>query len=283
MSGLAGQIVVITGCSSGIGRALAEEFHARGHRVFATARKLSALESLEKKGIETRSLDVTNAQSVRSAIDSVVQDAGRIDLVVNNAGILVVGPLAEIPLDDLRAEFETNVYGALSVAQAAVPHMKRQGSGRIVMVGSVSAELATPFSGAYCASKAALHTATEVLRLELEPFNIGVTLVAPGAIKSSIDVSARRYAEKYRSKDSLYAPLAAQIEARAGASQQSPMPAAAFARRFVAAVTRKAAPRTVRIGKEAWIFPVVKAGVPGGARDILLAKAFKLDRLRKAK
>lgn len=280
MARLEKQVVLITGCSSGIGRALALEFHARGHRVFATARKLTSLTELETAGMEIRQLDVTNSQSIRSAVNSVVQETGRLDIVVNNAGILVVGPLAEIPIDDFRAEFETNVTGALAVVQAAVVHMHRQGGGRIVNVGSVSAELATPFSGAYCASKAALHTLTDVLRIELEPFGIETILVAPGAVKSSIDTGARRYAEKYRSAESIYHPVSKQIERRAGASQERPMTAEAFARRFVQMVTAAKAPRMVRIGREAWIFPVVKAGLPAGTRDRLLSRAFGLGKLK---
>lgn len=277
------QVVMITGCSSGIGEALAREFHARGHRVFATARKLSALAALEKTGIETRTLDVTSAQSIRSAMESIVQETGRLDMVVNNAGILVVGPLAEIGLDDFRSEFETNVTGALAVCQEAVRQFVKQGRGRIVNVGSVSAELATPFSGAYCASKSALHTLTDVLRVELAPFNIEVILVAPGAVRSKIDVAARRYTERYRNRESLYYSVADQIERRAGASQERPMSAEDFARKFVAKVTAKRAPHTVRIGREAWIFPVVKAGLPPRTRDRLLEKAFRIDRLRGSK
>ncbi len=279
MASLEKQVVLITGCSSGIGEALAREFHAKGHRVVATARKLSSLNHLENLGIETRSLDITNPQSIRSAIGSVVQEAGRIDMIVNNAGILVVGPLAEIPLEDFRAEFETNVTGALAVIQEAVPLFAKQGRGRIVNVGSVMAELGTPFAGAYCASKAALHMLTDILRVELAPFGIDVILVAPGAIKSKIDVGARRYAEKYGAEGSLYRPVANQIERRAGASQENPMPAEKFAKKFVAAVTAASAPRMVRIGREAWIFPVVKAGLPAAARDRFLSKAFRLDRL----
>ncbi len=279
MTMLERQTVLVTGCSSGIGLALAREFKTRGHRVFATARRAETLEGLRGDGIDTLALDVTRPESVAAAVAAVAEKAGRLDIVVNNAGYLLVGPLAEVPLEDFRREFETNVTGALTVIQAAVPHMAKARHGRIVNIGSVSGEFPTPFAGAYCASKSALHTVTQVLRMELAPLGIAAILVEPGSIRSDIGKNAAPAAGRYRSPQSLYRSVSRQIEARAGASQRRPIPAGAFARKLVTAVTRDRPPRTVRIGWEAWALPVVKAAFTANAVDRQLSRAFGLDRL----
>ncbi|MCB0220272.1 MAG: SDR family oxidoreductase, partial [Chrysiogenetes bacterium] len=176
---LKNQVILITGCSSGIGRALSLELAARGHRVYASARRPEALEDLKSKGIDAVALDVNDGESIKAAVHLIHEDAGRIDMVVNNAGFSLVGPLAEVDLADFRRELETNVVGPVALAQAAIPHMVKQGSGRIVNVGSTVGILPTPFAGAYCASKSAIHMLSEVMRIELAPFGIDVILVAP--------------------------------------------------------------------------------------------------------
>jgi len=150
-------VVLITGCSSGIGRALAVEFAAQGHQVFATARKIETIRDLEGPRTAVLTLDVTDAASIAEAVKAVADRAGRIDVLVNNAGFGLMGPMAEISLDDFRRQLETNVVGPLAMVQAVAPWMVKQRSGRIINVGSVSGVFTTPFSGAYCASKAALH------------------------------------------------------------------------------------------------------------------------------
>src|SRR5512142_312010 len=150
-------VALITGCSSGIGRALAHEFDRNGYRTFATARRIETLADLEGKNMERLQLDVTDLDSVQAAVDQTVARAGRIDIVVNNAGYILAGPLAEVPIDEFKRLFDTNVAGALAVVRAAFPHMASAGSGRVVNIGSIVGVLPTPFAGAYCASKSALH------------------------------------------------------------------------------------------------------------------------------
>jgi NAD(P)-dependent dehydrogenase (short-subunit alcohol dehydrogenase family) len=272
--------VLITGCSTGIGRALAEEFARRGQRVFATARRVEALAGLEGDGIEKLALDVTDAGSIARAVAHVIESAGRIDLLINNAGKNTAGPLCELPLDEVRGLFETNVVGLLAVTQAVFPHMARARRGRIVNIGSVVGILPTPFGGVYCASKSAVHMLSEVLRMEAAPFGVEVVLVQPGGVRSSISDNAEQGLARYAQNFELYRPFAESIAKRARASQATgPMDTAAFARRLVAQLLRRRAPRVIRLGAGARVLPRL-ADLPGALRDAALSRRFGLQRGR---
>ena len=276
---LENQVVLMTGCSSGIGRALAVELNARGHRVFASARKLDSLAGLDAR-IVPLSLDVTDGASITAALSQVLEREGRIDMLINNAGFNAIGPLAEVPLDDVRRLFETNVTGLLAATQAVVPHMARRRSGRIVNIGSVVGLLPTPFAGPYCATKAAVHMLSEVLRMEVEPFGIDVVVVQPGGVRSSISDTASVGLERYAQSDSLYQPVHAQIEARARASQQNPMDTEEFARRVADAVLQTRAPRIVRAGSGARLYPTM-SHLPRPMIHKLMQRRFKLSALER--
>ena len=178
------KVVLVTGCSSGIGRELVRQLREQGHGVAATARRPDTLRDLLETGVTTHRLDVTDEDSIHGAVAEVMEAHGRIDILINNAGSGLIGPTAELPMADIRRQFETNVFGALALIQAVVPVMARQGSGRIINMGSVSGITATPWAGPYCASKAALHLFSDALRMELAPFGISVITVQPGGIRS---------------------------------------------------------------------------------------------------
>ena len=151
------QVVLITGCSTGIGRALAVEYAARGHRVFATARKPEVLADIvTSPNVVAFSLDVNSAESIATAVEKVIAMAGHIDILVNNAGYGQMGPILDVTAEQVRAQFETNIVGAIEMMKAVAPHMIAAKRGRIVNIGSISGILTTPFAGIYCASKAAL-------------------------------------------------------------------------------------------------------------------------------
>ncbi|MGI8756623.1 MAG: SDR family oxidoreductase [Acidimicrobiales bacterium] len=175
--------VLITGCSTGIGRAAARELHARGHDVVATARRTEALEDLG--AALALPLDVTEPESIRSA----VRQAGNLDALVNNAGIAVYGPLESIPLEDVRRTFETNTFGALAMMQAVVPTFRQRRSGVVVNVSSVAGRFAPALSGIYSASKFALEAMSEALRAEVRRFGVRVHLIEPGVVSSHIQSS----------------------------------------------------------------------------------------------
>ena len=280
MTRLEDLVVLITGCSSGIGRALAHELRRAGHRSYATARRQESLAELAAEGVTALALDVNDGASIAAAVAQVVAREGRLDMLVNNAGVNFFGPLAEVPLERVRALFETNLTSIVATSQAVFPQMVRQGSGRIVNVGSVVGVLPTPFAGPYCASKAAVHMISDVLRMEVAPFGIEVIVVQPGAVRSNIAEAGSQELERYRSPDSHYREAYAGIVKRAYASQQDPTEAADFAREVVAAITAVPAPRLVRAGRGADVLPQL-ATLPGEDLDRTLSDQFGLSALRR--
>ena len=195
--------VLITGCSTGIGKALAESLHNKGYKVIASARSESKLAPLAELGIVNLPLDVTLAESIASAIQSIEQQGLNVDILINNAGYGAMGPLAEMPTEELEKQFATNVYGPVNMVRACLPMLRQSKQPLIVNIGSVSGILVTPFSGAYCATKAALHALSDALRMELAPFGIDVMTVMPGAIESEFGNSAEASLARTLPKDSL--------------------------------------------------------------------------------
>jgi NADP-dependent 3-hydroxy acid dehydrogenase YdfG len=272
------QVVLVTGCSTGIGRALARELVAQGHRTFATARRLESIADLKAAGAEILQLDVDDVGSVAAAVETLIDRAGRIDVLINNAGINLFGPLVEIPLERIRALFETNLVGLVAVTQAVFPHMAARRSGRIVNIGSVAGLLPTPWAAPYCASKSAVHMLSEVLRIEVKPFGIDVVTVQPGAVKSSIADSGSRDVERYRADTSRYRAAYEGILKRSYASQDDPTPTEVFARELVDRCLADPAPRIVRIGNRADAIAKMAEADPD-ARDEAMAATFGVGRL----
>jgi NAD(P)-dependent dehydrogenase (short-subunit alcohol dehydrogenase family) len=207
--------ILITGSSSGIGRAIAERFGARGWRVFASLRRPDAGASLRdlaaRKGwqLTTPELDVTSDDSVATAVGEVLrQTDGRLDVLVNNAGYYAYGPLEETSTDELRAQLETNVVGVHRVTRAVLPAMRARISGTIVTIGSLSGRVAVPMVGPYHATKWALEGMIEAWRLELYPFGIRIVLIEPGPFETAFYTNQRRAAAAERA-DSPYAALLA--------------------------------------------------------------------------
>jgi NADP-dependent 3-hydroxy acid dehydrogenase YdfG len=272
------QVVLVTGCSSGIGRALAGAFVDAGHRVLATARRPESIADLERETVATALLDVTSETSISEAVSTCLAWAGRIDMLVNNAGYGLIGPVAELGLEELRQQLETNVVGLVAATQAVIPHMAAAHRGRIVNIGSVSGITAAPFGGAYSGSKAAVHLLSDALRMEVAPLGIEVVTVQPGAVATRFSSRAMDGIERYRS-GSLYSGVSDAIETRAKFSEYRSMAAEDFARRVVAAVTRKRPPHTIRLGSGSRLLPSM-AMIPVRLRDRILSKRFGLERLR---
>ena len=255
------------------------ELSGRGYRCFATARREESVAELGAEGFEALRLDVNDAGSIREAVAGVIADAGRIDMLVNNAGRSAFAPIAEMPLEKVEEILATNLMGPLAMTQAVVPHMAARGRGCIVNVASIVGSVPTPFGGAYSTSKAALRTLSEVLRMEVEPFGIDVVVVEPGSIRSDVAKKSLREPERYAAGSSLYSRVAESIERRAEASQAAPMETAEFARRLADAITRPRPPRTVRIGAAMGSLLLLER-LPGALRDRLLSRHFELDRLK---
>jgi NAD(P)-dependent dehydrogenase (short-subunit alcohol dehydrogenase family) len=181
-------VVLITGVSSGIGLATARKFVASGSRVFGTVRKLD--KATPTPGVELIEMDVRNDASVRAAVLSVIQRAARIDVLVNNAGINLLGAVEETTPDEAAMLFDTNLLGALRVSQAVLPHMRAQRQGRIVNVSSVLGFLPAPYMGLYAASKHAIEGPSESLDHEVRQFGIRVTLVEPFYTKTNLEANS---------------------------------------------------------------------------------------------
>jgi NAD(P)-dependent dehydrogenase (short-subunit alcohol dehydrogenase family) len=176
-------VALITGASSGIGRATAELLAARGFQVFGTSRAPAASSGAAYAML---ALDVRSERSVAGAVGAVLEAAGRVDLLVNNAGTVQAGAIEETSIAEVQGQLDTNVFGALRMIQAVLPHMRRQGSGQIINVGSILGHVAPPFIGTYATSKFALEGLTEALRAEVEPFGIRVSLIEPAFVKTNL-------------------------------------------------------------------------------------------------
>jgi NADP-dependent 3-hydroxy acid dehydrogenase YdfG len=176
------EAVLITGCSSGIGYATAERLAAEGWKVYATARRPETLAELERKGCVTLALDVTDEDSMTAAVTTVTEAEGAVGVLINNAGYSQSGAVEAIPLDTVRRQFDTNVFGLIRMCQLVLPGMREQHYGKIVNIGSMGGRLTFPGGGFYHATKYAIEAISDALRFEVRGFGVDVILVEPGLI-----------------------------------------------------------------------------------------------------
>jgi len=272
--------ILITGCSSGIGAALATELHKRGNRVYASARRPDTLAPLTEQGLDTLALDVNDDASIAAAMARIESEAGHLDMLINNAGFSQVGAVVDLTREDLRRQYETNVVSPVAMTRAALPLLRAGAAGNgkaiVVNVGSIVGLFTTPFSGAYSSSKAALHSLSDGLRMELAPFGIRVVTIQPGGVRSSFGSHAE---EAIRlPEDSLYRPVEAGILARAQAGQQGATPVQEFVEPVVDALLRPSPPAVIRGGKNSIRLPLLKKLLPLQTFDRMVSKVFGLDR-----
>lgn len=270
-------VALITGCSSGIGRALADAFKAAGYKVWASARKAEDVAALASAGFTAVQLDVNDSAALEQLGERINQQHGGLDVLINNAGYGAMGPLLDGGVAAMQRQFETNVFSIVGVTRALFPVLRRA-KGLVVNIGSVSGVLVTPFAGAYCASKAAVHALSDALRMELAPFGIRVMEVQPGAIQSSFAKNAGHEAEQLINEQSPWFPLREGIRARAKASQDKPTPASEFADVLLNAVQQRKPPRLIRIGNGSRALPMLAALLPKGLLESTLMKRFGLRR-----
>src|SRR5438045_7807883 len=174
--------VLITGCSAGIGQATAARLAADGWKGYATARRPETLDELKAKGCETLALDVTDDASMRAAVDAVSAAEGAVGVLVNNAGYSQSGAVESLPLEQIRRQFETNVFGLIRMCQLVLPGMREQRWGKIVNLGSMGGKLTFPGGGIYHATKYAVEALSDALRFEVRGFGVDVILIEPGLI-----------------------------------------------------------------------------------------------------
>lgn len=180
------KVILITGASAGLGLSIANHLAAKGYTVYGVSRNIEQ----GSHSFHTLKMDVGDTESIRTAVQRIISEQGRIDVLINNAGLSIAGPVENLAIADVSTILDTNVLGVLRTMQAVLPHMRARKAGHIINISSIGSENGLPFRGAYSASKAALDRLTEALRTELMPYNIQVCYVQPGGIKT--DINAHR-------------------------------------------------------------------------------------------
>jgi NADP-dependent 3-hydroxy acid dehydrogenase YdfG len=215
--------VLVTGCSSGIGRAAAETLVARGHTVYATARRTETLTELEAAGARVLALDVTSEESMSSAVKTIEAEHGTVGALVNNAGYGEYGTVEETDLDKVRTMFETNVFGLARLTQLVLPAMREAHSGRVVNIGSMGGRFTFPVGRYYHATKYAVEAITDALRNEVRGFGIGVSLIEPGLIRTGFEETALTSDAAATQEHSPYAALLASSASNTTGGYGNPM------------------------------------------------------------
>ena len=263
------KVILVTGASSGIGAAIGARLARDGHRVFGTARHAPGT---APDRVTLVPLDVRSDESVRACVDGVLSSAGRLDVLVNNAGYLLAGAIEEATIEQAQAEFDTNFFGIVRMVKAVLPTMRKQRRGLIVNMSSLAGIVPFPFWGFYNASKFAVEGYSESLRYELKPFGINVAMVEPGAIKTPFD------SKPPATPMPEYAPWRDQALKTMGLFySKAPGPEAVAS--VVARIVRSDSPRLRnKLTREAIFLPFVKRLLPDSAFESLARGFFKLDK-----
>ncbi|KAJ7938472.1 NAD(P)-binding protein [Mycena leptocephala] len=278
MSSKSRKTVLITGCSAGgIGYELAKEYHSKGLRVIATARRLDALIDLAALGLETLQLDVTKIESVQAGrvhVESLT--GGTLDILVNNAGQSYSVPATDINIDEVKGMFEVNLFGVMRMVQEFAPLLIASGDGRIVNIGSITGVMPYPFGSTYNASKAALHSYGNTLRLELAPFNVQVITIITGGVKSNVAHNRRLI-----QPSSLYAPIADIFaERRAARSQVGALATDVYAKQVVAQTLRRQVKAWFWAGSHSFTCWLIDTFAGRRGFDWLFSSMFGLSKLK---
>jgi NADP-dependent 3-hydroxy acid dehydrogenase YdfG len=211
---MASKAVLITGCSTGIGRETAGHLASQGWTVYATARRPESISDLEAKGCRTLALDVTDEESMKSAVATVEEAEGAVGVLINNAGYSQSGAVEEVAMDQVRKQFETNVFGLLRMCQLALPGMRGQGWGKIVNISSMGGRLVFPGGGIYHGTKYSVEAISDAMRWEVRPFGVDVILVEPGLIKTEFGDTAAHSVNEATPTDGPYADFNQMVAAR---------------------------------------------------------------------
>ena len=271
-------VVLITGCSSGIGEATALAAAARGHRVYATARSLESLRDLEGRGrIRPLALDVTDAGSIAQALATLLGETGRLDAVVNNAGYGQYGAVEDVTAEEWRRQFDVNLFGAIEVTRAALPTFREARRGTIVNVSSVAGKVAIPFAAPYCASKHALEAVSDALRVELSPFGVRVVVIEAGPITTRFGERARAGVARLLAGQGPYSRFYANAERAMDTDfQMGKLPAEAVAHVIVRAIESPRPKTRYRVGKMAQALIPLRRLMSDRFFDRRMKKALKM-------
>ena len=270
---------LVTGASSGIGEDTARRLRALGYTVYGAARRTDRLRALAADGIRPLTMDVTDDASMTAGVNRILEETGRIDVLVNNAGYGSFGAVEDVPMDEARRQFEVNVFGLARLTQLVAPHMRAQGSGTIINVSSIGGRLTTPLGGWYHATKYAVEALSDALRMELRPFGIDVVVIEPGCIRTAWWAIAADHLEATAS-GSAYAD---QIRAVAGtmrseSNQRRYSPPEVIARAIGKIVTARRPRTRYVVGFMARPLIAARRILPDRAFDRLIGAAFGLRR-----
>ncbi|HEV2923837.1 MAG TPA: SDR family NAD(P)-dependent oxidoreductase [Solirubrobacteraceae bacterium] len=272
--------VLITGCSSGIGRATASRLAGSGWTVYASARRPETIEDLREAGCRTLALDVRNDESMRAAVNAVEQAEGAVGVLVNNAGYSQSGAIETVPLDAVRRQFETNVFGLVRLTQLVLPRMRAQRWGKIVNLGSMGGRLSFPGGGHYHATKYAVEAISDALRFELRGFGIDVILLEPGLITTEFGETATASMTDVTSSDAdPYARFNATVGAVTKGAYDGPMRFLGagperVARVIERSISRRRPPARITITPSAKITIATRRMLPDRAWDAAMRRQF---------
>jgi len=280
MTDTVSKAVLITGCSTGIGRATAARLAQKGWVVYATARNLDSIRDLASAGCKTLALDVCDDVSIRNAVSAVEQAEGAVGVLINNAGYGQEGAVEEVPMEQVRRQFETNVFGLTRLTQLVLPGMRRQHWGKIVNLSSMGGKLTFPGGGFYHATKHAVEALSDALRFEVRPFGVDVIVIEPGPIKTRFGDTAIDSIHSVAAGQSPYASFNATLAQKVREAYEGPMAMLAAGPEAVAAVIEKAItssrPRArYPVTAAARVLMRLRRWLPDRAFDAFLATQFK--------
>ena len=272
--------VLITGCSTGIGRATAEHLARRGLNVYATARRLESIEDLKAAGCKTLALDVTDEDSMRAAVAAVEEAEGAVGALVNNAGYSQSGAVETVAPEDVRRQFETNVFGLLRMCQLVLPGMRRRGDGRIVNVSSMGGKLTFPGGGIYHATKHAVEAISDAMRFEVKGFGVDVSIIEPGLIKTQFAETA---VGSVSHEDGPYAEFNTAVSAATAGAYEGPFGKLgggpeAVAKAIEKAITARRPRSRYPVTLSARVFMTQRALLPDRAWDRVVGTSFPRPR-----
>jgi NAD(P)-dependent dehydrogenase (short-subunit alcohol dehydrogenase family) len=276
--------VLVTGCSSGIGRATALRLARSGWKVYASARRPEAIADLRDAGCQTLALDVTDEQSMRAAVDTVEQAQGAVGVLINNAGYSQSGAIETVPLDAVRRQFETNVFGLVRLTQLVLPKMRAQRWGKIVNIGSMGGRLSFPGGGHYHATKHAVEAISDAMRFELRGFGIDVILLEPGLITTEFgEAATASMADTTIAGDDPYAKFNATVGAVTKGAYEGPMRRLGggpdrVAKTIERALKRRNPPARITITPSAKLTIAMRRLMPDRAWDAAMRQQFPQPR-----
>ena len=276
--------ILITGCSTGIGRATAERLARAGHTVYASARNESTLEPLRALGAHTLSIDVCDESSMQAGVERVVGEQGAVGVLVNNAGYSQDGAIESVSMDAVHRQFQTNVFGLIRMCQLVLPGMRAQRYGRIVNISSMGANFTFPGAGLYHATKYAVEAISDALRFEVKNFGVGVTVIQPGLIRTNFGEAAagslEEGAHNGEGSDGVYDTFNREV-AKMTVEAYHKGPLAKFggepdavAKAVEKAITRGTAPIRVRVTPSAKMLVAQRRVMGAGMWDRFLATQF---------